>query len=1112
MDRLAKIAGPREPLNSCASFEVLEQLLRGGLPEEQASGLGAHLAGCAHCQILLDQLSERPNLERWVSACRSLGCSAPDEPELGRLLANLSATPPTDTHGPGGPTEPSDMSLRFLAPPQREGDLGMIGPYRVLAEVGRGGMGIVLRAYDEELQRIVALKVLPPYRAEARARARFVREARAAAGLNHENVVPVHAVANPPEGTPYLVMQYVEGPTLRQRIQAEGRLDPQEAAQIGLQVALGLAAAHRAGLVHRDIKPANIILESATGRAKITDFGLVRTTALPGGTTQEGTIPGTPEYMSPEQVREPDRIDARSDIYSLGVTVYEALTATVPFHGVPHMVFQQVLSDEPRPPRRLNDSIPRDLETICLKCLQKESGKRYASANALAEDLRRFLSGEPIRARPVRAWERALKWARRRPAIAALLGLVVFVIAAGFGLVTWQWRRAESAVQALEHQARELLHKNYYQNIALAHQELSADNLGRAEELLDACPREMRHWEWDYLNRRCRVEPVTLPSQGRVYSVAFSPDGQRLASARGDGTVGILDVNTGKEPRTLRGHTDYVFSVAFHPDGKHLASASADRTVKFWDLTTGKEVFSGEGQRGDFIGMAYGVAFSPDGGRLAAGSEKGMVIIWNTTDGQKLLDLPGHEGKTMNVAFSPDGLLLASVSFEGVLRIWDSRTGNPLHMIRAHEKRIAAVAFSPDGQCLATGSLDRTVKIWDVTTGKWMRTLRGLTDWVGGLSFSPDGRRLASTGGDKTVKIWDPESGQEILNLRGHTLQCRCVAFSRDGRRLASASMDGAIRIWDATPLTGSEGEEALTLQHDDEVWSVAFSPDGRRIASGGWDKTVRLWDATRGTRIHTLKEAGDVFQVSFSPPDGKYLASIAITADRKAIIVNVRDATTGEEVRPIRDELPCFCVTFSPDGRFLLNAGAYHTIKVIDARTGEKVGILGRHTDDIWCLRFSPDGKLLASASSDFTVKLWDATRLQQEQVPLLTIPLPLVNGYADRVAFTSDSRRLVTGGEKRTVKIWDARTGELLHSLSGHSGDIYCVAVSPDGRWIASAGEDTTVRLWDARTGEPVQKLRGHTRIVSSLCFSPDSRRLVSGSRDHTVKVWDLTHLKLK
>ena len=432
-------------MNSCPSAETLEQLPQGTLPKEEEIGLWAHLADCEPCQVRLDRMIEKPEWKRWAAVCwpqrADPGEGHPPlgmEPALAGLLEKLHATPPPDAFGAADTADELDLTLGFLGAPLYPGDLGTLGPYRVQAELGRGGMGIVLRAYDPELQRMVALKVVPPDRADARTRARFVREARAAASIADDYVVPVYAVDNPPNGPPYLVMQYVEGVTLRERIQAEGRLDPGEAARIGEQAAKGLAAAHRAGLVHRDMKPSNIMLERATARARIMDFGLVRTTTLPGGLTQEGTIAGTPEYMSPEQVCAPERINARTDVYSLGVTLYEALTGEVPFRGVQQMVLQQILHDEPRAPRRLNDQIPRDLETICLRCLQKEPGKRYRDAEALADDLTRFLAGQPVQARPVGQVERWWRWGRRNPLVASLVAALFLVLTAGLTGTTSQ--------------------------------------------------------------------------------------------------------------------------------------------------------------------------------------------------------------------------------------------------------------------------------------------------------------------------------------------------------------------------------------------------------------------------------------------------------------------------------------------------------------------------------------------------------------------------------------------------------------------------------------------------------------------------------------------------
>ncbi len=378
---------------TCLPSETLQQFLNGSSPDRAA--VEVHVADCAHCRSVLDRLSDNPELRRWVPRALALPTELADDPVLIRVLTDIESAR----------TEPSPRANAT----RRESHWPsghVMGQYRIEEEIGRGGMGVVLRAYDETLGRVVALKVLRSQEADARSRARLVHEAKAVAKLHHDNVVTVHAVVNPPDDAPYLVMEYLEGGTLAALIISKGRLEPEEAVTILAQVADGLETAHATGLIHRDIKPSNIIVDALSGRAKITDFGLARWAEGKSGLTQDGTLAGTPTYMSPEQARGAADLDRRSDIYSLGVTLYEALTGTVPFHGVPHMVLQQVLAEEPRPPRFLNDKIPRDLETICLKAMAKEPGRRYQTARELADDLRRWQRGESIQARPVGRLER----------------------------------------------------------------------------------------------------------------------------------------------------------------------------------------------------------------------------------------------------------------------------------------------------------------------------------------------------------------------------------------------------------------------------------------------------------------------------------------------------------------------------------------------------------------------------------------------------------------------------------------------------------------------------------------------------------------------------------
>jgi tetratricopeptide (TPR) repeat protein len=428
-------------MDSCPSTDVLEQRLADSLPPADAAAVDRHVQTCRRCQSWLDDRTGHVELHRFAAPAQQLATGP--EGGLERLLSRLHEMPPSGTTGDTAPT-----AAAGLAPPHRPGDLGELGPYRIEAEVGRGGMGIVYRAFDEALQRTVAVKVLRPGQDDPVARARLVREARLAARFRHDHVVAVHAVADPSDGLPYLVMEYVPGPTLKARVRERGALPPAEAATLVAQVADALAAAHAAGLVHRDVKPSNILLDPATGRARLTDFGLARLAADTAGLTRVGAVAGTPEYMSPEQVRGATGLDGRADVYGLGATLYEALTGEPPFRGTPAAVLRQVLDEEPRPPRSLNEAVPRDLETVCLKALAKEPSGRYPTAAEMADDLRRFLKGEPVRARPVGRLGRLGRWGRRNPGVALLSAALAGVFLLGFAGVLAQWRRAEANARA----------------------------------------------------------------------------------------------------------------------------------------------------------------------------------------------------------------------------------------------------------------------------------------------------------------------------------------------------------------------------------------------------------------------------------------------------------------------------------------------------------------------------------------------------------------------------------------------------------------------------------------------------------------------------------------
>jgi WD40 repeat protein/tetratricopeptide (TPR) repeat protein len=1018
---------------------------------------------------------------------------------------------------------PGDSS----ASPAGPAEAPVIPGYEVLGVLGRGGMGVVYQARDTRLDRVVALKMV---RGGAHAGeeelARFRTEAEAVARLQHPNIVQVFEVGEV-GGLPFFALEYVEGGSLASKL--DGTPWPaRQAAALVETLARALHAAHCRGIVHRDASPGNVLL-AADGTPKWTDFGLAKRLDVNVGTTQTGAILGTPSYLAPEAAAGRSKeVGPAADVYGVGAILYELLTGRPPFRAETVLdTLQQVVADEPVPPVRLNARVPRDLETICLKALAKDPSRRYASAAELAEDLRRFQAGEPINARPVGSAERAWRWCRRNPALAGLLGVVAVTLLLGIGVASSfavqardeagraranEQTAEKEAEKAQENENRALRERGeverqltraeellYASQIDRAQAYWRAGNAAAAQDLLDRCRWDYRDWEHHYLHTVCHASHLTLRGHTHwVWSVCFSPDGRRLATASVDRTVKVWDAQTGQEILTLRGHTEGVRSVCFSPDGRRLATASARWTsmdlpgeVKVWDAQTGHELRTLRGHTGE----VQSVCFSPDGRRLATASWDRTVRVWDAQTGQEQLTLKGPS-IVWGVCFSPDGRRLASADGDNTVKVWDAQTGQKLRTLRGHTEGVQSVCFSPDGRRLATASWDQTVRVWDAQRGQEQLSLKGHTSQINSVCFSPDGRRLASASSDKTVRVWDAQTGQETLTLKGHTNAVLSVCFSPDGRRLASASGDRTVRVWDA-----QTRQEFHTLPaHTAQVLSVCWSPDGYLLASASHDKAVKVWDAQTGQELRTLAGHTDaVLGVCFSP-DGRRLASAS-----QDHTVKVWEAQTGQELVTLRGHTHwVWSVCFSPDGRRLATASVDRTVKVWDAQTGQEILTLRGHTDGVNSVCFSPDGHRLASASDDRTAKVWDA-RTGQEQLTL--------KGHTSGVAsvcFSPDGRRLASASGDKTVKVWDAQTGQEARTLKGHTDAVTSVCFSPDGRRLASVSgsrwtEPGEVKVWDAPTGQEVLTLEGHTGVVSSVCFSPDGRRLASASVDNTVKMWD-------
>src|SRR5262245_33344597 len=718
---------------------------------------------------------------------------------------------------------------------QSASGLGELGDFRLMREVGRGGMGVVYEAEQISLGRRVALKVLPfAATMDARQLQRFHNEARAAASLHHPHIVPVHAVGVE-RGVHFYAMQFIEGqslealvrevrnsgvgalhtPTLPGKLQnklnaevlssrapdtRDGPADtvgelrdrkdsppvwhPDDLRRVAVwmvQAAEALEHAHSVGIVHRDVKPANLLLDQR-GELWVTDFGLARTGLAPG-LTMTGDLLGTLRYMSPEQaLARHGLVDHRTDVYSLGTTLFELLTLQPAIDGQDRQeILNRIANEEPRPPCSLNHAISSDLETVVLKAMAKEPSERYATAQELADDLRRFLKDEPIRARRPTLWQRARKWARRHPSVVAAAVIVLALVVMGSALGAWLvWKEQRETRTALQ---RELEAKYRYQ-IALAERYWLANQVPQAQRVLLDCDPKLRNWEWHYLRRLFEGGLLSLPGHSRrVVSVTFSSDGKRIAS---------LSRNPDVAPRGI--------------DGK----VGVPSQVKVWDAVTGQQVSTRD------VSPADAVGFSADGTLLTLSIENIDVVVRDAATGQEVHRLRGHAGKVVCVAFSPDGKSAASFGMDQAVKVWDLSNGKVRHTLHGHMCTVGCFAFTPDGRFLASASC----------TGRW--------DPVDPVSPGPDGKLVGSAprtpgpplpGGE--VKVWDLATGKQEFSLGSRPSHYTAVAFSTDGEELATASGDGTIRIWDART-----GQEVRSLgSHGGPVYTLAWTPAAQRFA-----------------------------------------------------------------------------------------------------------------------------------------------------------------------------------------------------------------------------------------------------------------------------------------
>jgi WD40 repeat protein len=727
--------------SKCPSSADLRDLLEGNIADSDQAAVVSHLDHCGSCQQSLEALANSDT--SLAATLLDQKSSRTPEPASAYWPALKNVEQSVTMHEPAAVLSPSgtrEISLAFLDPPADGSHLGSLANFNVVRVVGRGGMGIVLQAVDTCLQRDVAIKILDPeYAKDELAAKRFCRESRAAASISHENVVAVHQVEEDEEkNIPFLVMELISGESLEKKLEREGRISLKEIVRIGMQTAAGLAAAHDKNLIHRDIKPGNILLEQSGQRVKLTDFGLARA-AEDVRLTSTGLVSGTPLYMSPEQASGED-LDARSDLFSLGVVLYELAAGEPPFNGkTPLAVLKKVTEENPVPLRERNPDLPEWFVHIVDKLLAKKPEDRFQSAREVADTLEHFWaklkSSEtlicPKKKQTVHVWK-----AVTLGTVAGLLTLLLGAVA-----VFFFFRSAQDRIP-------EPLH-------------------------------------------------VFKGNAGPLWSMAVSSDGKNLVMGNDDGTVKFWDIAGEKVLWTLPAHKQPVWALAIAPHGDYVATGSDDGQAIIWDVKTQKQVHALANSGG-----VRAVAFAGDGTKLLTGGRNGAVKVWDLQTGQTLLEPAGHAGLVVAVAFAPDGKTMASASSDKTIKIWDASTGGSKLTLTGHESGVYGIAFAPTGRYLASASWDHTVRLWDLDSGSQLAKLEGHSQDVWSVAFHPKGTLFASAGEDQMVRVWSVDTKKEVGAFRGSTAAILNIRFGPDNDSLIAGGKDGTARLWSLADLS----------------------------------------------------------------------------------------------------------------------------------------------------------------------------------------------------------------------------------------------------------------------------------------------------------------------
>ncbi len=1030
----------------------------------------------------------------------------------------------------------------------------MLGRFHLLRRIGQGGFGSVWQGVDPQLERMVAIKV--PRRGDLTAveAEMFLREARSAAQIRHPNIVAIHEVGLH-EDRIYLVCDFINGQSLAQRLKSGAAFSIRESSELLYVIAQALGEVHRHNIIHRDLKPGNILLD-VSGKPHLSDFGLARRTTGDISMTTDGLILGTPAYMSPEQASGKARdADGRSDIYSLGVIMFELLTRALPFRGLPQAILNQVLHSEPPALRKLNLMIPRDLETICLKCLEKSPERRYQTAGELASELERYLHGIPIQARPISRFSRTLRWGQRKPVAAALASLVFLlaifapIAAIYFRGMAFRERKSREAAQAAELKATshaaaarrseedakrsslaaELAERQRSEQLYAARMKsvqtlMEKHNYVRAGELLKSLQPEtgkpdLRDFEWYYWRAQSELGLVMeISGCGSLNTVAVSPDGRWLAFGGYAGMVNLIDVDEKKlrqigpfEPNEGDRPIN-ISSIAFHPGSKILAIGLGDpgKAVLLANVLEAN-VFDRLETQGQWIRE---VEFSKDGAQLVACTQNGTVETWTelAPDSHRVYQV--MENSITRVALAGDGSFAATTggiyggqAQEFHLLKLDMGTVQKIDLLKL-AKGNDALCSSKDDKLIFVGvETVSTIALVDLTTLQIQRRYETPDEWaIQDIALSPDGSRLVASGAHGQLAAWDVATREIEARWPGHSDRIMAVAFWPDGKRFASVSRDGCLRVWDCDV----DSSSLFTRSSDASV--VGFSSDGQDLFGIEESRTVRCWDA----RNRLLK-----WQAAIDP--SREAMRIECASHGEALVLGERtgpvswwNADSGERLETMAVHRPDHnieALVISPDGKWLAscegqwppppNTGELtEEILLWDVASRKVAARWPAHGRLIADLRFTSDSRQLFSLGWDKVIRRWDV------ETQKLLSEYRLGNEAADSLQLIDRQNVLCAMDSKGALYRWSLVDGRELPRLNFREGIVGMSALSPDESTLAvrvssNYVDSSMIQLIDTRTWDEKTtfELPG---VAVSLVYSPDGEHLAASDYRGNIYLW--------